>query len=53
MIDFLEIDEKKKKIKTLDLNKEINLLIIGIHLVACPIPQLSGATRIFFFKLIL
>ena len=28
-------------------------LFFGIHLVACPIPQLSGATRIFFFKLIL
>ena len=24
-------------------------LIIGIHLVACPIPQSSGATNILFF----
>src|SRR5690606_20672657 len=28
--------------------KSINLVIMGIHLTECPIPQLSGATNMFF-----
>ena len=29
-----------------------NFLIMGIHLVACPMPQFKGDTRIFFFNFI-